>query len=210
MMLFFGSLLFLFRYFLSFWRSLVLSLFGTAIISGLLLFFPVDFPFFITAAGPILVLSHFIHYVMEGKTQLFHHLWQILLHFILGFVALVFHLTVSPDYQQLYLWVFWYAELASISWCLHLHIHLSHKRKNEEEPHHLKKYPHRRRIEYALSSKSHRDNLASYPLTVAEIERAEENAHNHLHDADMRMFEKEINLKRERVHNDHRFHQHDA
>src|SRR3989344_1244521 len=87
MMLFFGSLLFLFRYFLSFWRSLVLSLFGTAIISGLLLFFPVDFPFFITAAGPILVLSHFIHYVMEGKTQLFHHLWQILLHFILGFVA---------------------------------------------------------------------------------------------------------------------------
>src|SRR3989344_472877 len=39
MMLFFGSLLFLFRYFLSFWRSLVLSLFGTAIISGLLLFF---------------------------------------------------------------------------------------------------------------------------------------------------------------------------
>ena len=47
-------------------------------------------------------------------------------------------------------------------------------------------------------------------MTVAEIERAEENAHNHLHDADMRMFEKEINLKRERVHNDHRFHQHDA
>jgi len=57
----------------------------------------------------------------------------------------------------------------------------------------------KRIIEFGNFSKNQKDNLSTLPLSLEDIEKAEQNAYDHTSDAELRKTEKIINIKREHV-----------
>ncbi|MFA6088738.1 MAG: hypothetical protein WC755_02650 [Candidatus Woesearchaeota archaeon] len=163
--------------------------------------------------GPVLFLKlllddiFVVSYEIKYYQSMLVHIISFLV-FSLGFYAL-FLFSESIIYYSLFV----VGILVCIFYCFYFVF--GYRKKDEidaktysREKHHVNQsvesthIKQKRVYNYSNYSTNQKDNFATLPKTLQDVEKEEENSYDNMHDADMRKLEKEIELKRESVHKD--------